>query len=151
MQIFFSNQSTTWAILIGALHLLFSIPTAIHVLLHKNDERAAIGWIGLVFLSPFLGSAIYWMFGINRIKAYAKLTKSKKKKTDLFPRKKSEPETGFPGKWRTLMRAGYAIHDAVYLASNQIVPLVNGDEAYLAGTISAQSCCLKMINCYSVY
>jgi len=130
MQIFYSNQSTTWPILIGTLHLLFSIPTAIHVLLHKNDERAAIGWIGLVFLSPFLGSAIYWMFGINRIKAHAKLTKSKKKKTDLFPRKKSEPETGFQGKWRTLMRAGYAIHDSVYLGCNQIAPLVNGDEAY---------------------
>jgi cardiolipin synthase len=132
MQIFFSNQSAAWAIFIGALHLLFSIPTSIHVLLHKNDERAAIGWIGLVFLSPFLGSAIYWMFGINRIriKALKKLTKSKKKKTDLFLRKKFEPETEFQDKWRTLMRAGYAIHDSVYLTSNQIVPLLNGDEAY---------------------
>jgi cardiolipin synthase len=130
MQDFFSNHSATWAIFIGTLHLVFSIPTAIHVLLRKVDERAAIGWIGLVFLSPFLGSALYWMFGINRIKARAKLTKSKKKKTVLFPEKKSDPESDFEGKWQSLIRAGCAIHDSPYLPHNQIVPLTNGDMAY---------------------
>ena len=110
--------------------MLFSIPSSIHVLLYKNDERAAIGWIGLIFLSPFLGSSIYWMFGVNRINALTKLTKAKKKKTNLFPRKRFESETSFQRKWRTLMQAGYAIHDSVYLTYNQIVPLVNGDEAY---------------------
>jgi len=130
MQDFFSNHSATWAILIGTLHLVFSIPTAIHVLLCKDDERAAIGWIGLVILSPFLGSALYWMFGINRIKAHAKLIKSNRKKTGLFPEKTSDPETGFEGKWQTLVRAGYAIHDSAYLPHNRVEPLINGDMAY---------------------
>jgi len=130
MHDFFSNHSASWAILIGTLHLVFSIPTAIHVLLRKDDGRAAISWIGLIFLSPFVGSALYWIFGINRIKARAKLSKSKKIKTGLFPEKKSDPETDFDGKWQTLIRAGYAIHDSPYLPHNQVEPLINGDRAY---------------------
>jgi cardiolipin synthase len=132
MQNFFSNHSATWAIFIGTLHLAFSIPTAIHVLLRKDDERSAIGWISLVFLSPFLGSALYWMFGFNRIKARAKLSKIKQKKTELFPSKISDPdlETELADKWLSLMRAGYAIHDSPYLRHNHINPLINGDVAY---------------------
>lgn len=130
MQDFFSHHSASWTVLIGTLHLVFSIPTAIHVLLCKDDERSAIGWIGLVILSPFLGSALYWMFGINRIKARAKLTHSKKKKTSLFSNKQTETDTGINIRWQSLMRAGYAIHDSPYLPQNHVAPLINGDMAY---------------------
>ncbi|MFA6507881.1 MAG: phospholipase D-like domain-containing protein [Treponemataceae bacterium] len=35
--------------------------------LHKRNVRAAIGWIGMAWLAPFLGAAFYLVFGINRI------------------------------------------------------------------------------------
>ncbi len=42
-----------------------------HVLLHKRDVRAAIGWIGLIWLAPFVGVLLYLLLGINRIKRRA--------------------------------------------------------------------------------
>lgn len=38
-----------------------------HVLLKKSDVRSAAGWIGLAWLSPFIGSGLYFVLGINRI------------------------------------------------------------------------------------
>jgi cardiolipin synthase A/B len=119
-----------WAIFIGILHLSFSIPTAVHILLRKEDERAATAWIGLVLLSPVLGSALYWMFGINRINTHNLQSASKKKKADFYPLNKSELESGCAANWRALIHAGYAIDDDPYLSHNNINPLLNGDAAY---------------------
>jgi cardiolipin synthase len=40
---------------------------SIHVLLRKREVGAAIGWIGLVWLAPLFGSALYALFGVNRV------------------------------------------------------------------------------------
>jgi len=53
------------------LHLGLAVFVTVHVLLHKRDVAAAIGWIGLAWLSPILGPALYWMFGINRVRRRA--------------------------------------------------------------------------------
>ena len=39
----------------------------VHVLLRKLPVRAAIGWIGLAWLSPVFGAALYYVLGINRV------------------------------------------------------------------------------------
>src|SRR5688500_4870580 len=52
-------------------HLLVATLASGHVVLRKRDSRAAIGWAGLIWLSPFLGAALYWGFGINRIRRKA--------------------------------------------------------------------------------
>ncbi len=116
--------------MIEILHFVVSIPTAIHVLLFKNNVRAAIGWFGLVLLSPLLGSFLYWIFGINRIKARATAAKAEETKSDLFSIQQATHDLGFNKKWQVLMRAGYAIHDAPFLAGNRIKALINGDQAY---------------------
>ncbi len=48
-------------------YLLLSLATTFHAVIFKRDTRAAIGWIGLAWLSPFIGSAVYFLFGVNRI------------------------------------------------------------------------------------
>jgi cardiolipin synthase A/B len=47
----------------------WAISTAVtaHVLLRKSDVRAALGWIGAAWLSPFVGGPLYFLFGINRV------------------------------------------------------------------------------------
>src|SRR6478736_6411319 len=42
-----------------------------HVVLYKRDVRAAIGWVGIIWLTPFIGSLLYVAFGINRVKRKA--------------------------------------------------------------------------------
>ena len=41
------------------VHILLAISVTVHVLLHKRDVGACIGWIGLAWLSPILGSILY--------------------------------------------------------------------------------------------
>jgi cardiolipin synthase len=116
--------------MIEILHLVVSILTAIHVLLYKKNVRAAIGWFGLVLLSPLLGSFLYWIFGINRIKARAIAAKAADTQENFFPVKKATDDLGFNKQWQVLMRAGYAIHEAPFLAGNRIQALINGDQAF---------------------
>ena len=54
-----------------AIHLMLAASASCHVVLAKRDVRAAIGWIGLVWLSPYLGALLYVFFGINRIQRKA--------------------------------------------------------------------------------
>lgn len=49
-------------------HLLIASGASISILLHKRDPKAATGWLGVVWLSPYLGAFLYWILGINRIK-----------------------------------------------------------------------------------
>src|SRR5262245_39868781 len=59
--------STVWPYLFGLAHFLVMIVAAGHVGLTKRDNRAAIGWAGIIVLTPFLGALLYFMFGINRL------------------------------------------------------------------------------------
>nr|WP_261405176.1 phospholipase D-like domain-containing protein [Chenggangzhangella methanolivorans] len=52
---------------VTALHVAIATATSVHVLLRKRDVRAAIGWIGVAWLSPVFGAALYFFFGINRV------------------------------------------------------------------------------------
>jgi cardiolipin synthase len=65
-----SIDAFTWLTGAGALHVFIAAPTSMHVLLNKDYEHAAVSWIGLIIFPPFLGSAFYWLFGINRIKRH---------------------------------------------------------------------------------
>jgi len=56
-------QTTLFAILYVSLASI----TTIHVLSYKRDIRASIGWIGITWFSPFVGSLMYYIFGINRV------------------------------------------------------------------------------------
>ena len=62
----------TWGLLIAAIDFIVVCISVGHVVLHKRDIRAAIGWSGVIFLAPFVGSALYLMFGINRLKRRAR-------------------------------------------------------------------------------
>ncbi len=53
--------------LAALLYVLLSVIVTIDVLLKKSDVRGALGWIGLVWLAPILGSLLYYLFGINRV------------------------------------------------------------------------------------
>ncbi len=53
--------------LAGIIYLLLALSVTTDVLLKKNDVRAALGWIGAVWLSPVFGSLLYFLFGINRV------------------------------------------------------------------------------------
>ena len=55
----------------GFLYVLLQIFVTAHILRYKDDVKSSIGWIGLVWLTPLLGSIFYVLFGINRIRRKA--------------------------------------------------------------------------------
>ena len=59
-------------LLLTAVHLASAGTVTIHALFQKRDVPAAIGWIGLAWLSPFFGALLYFGFGINRVKRRAR-------------------------------------------------------------------------------
>ena len=52
---------------LALLHIVVAATGTTHILVNKSDVRSAIGWIGLIWLSPFAGAIIYSAFGINRV------------------------------------------------------------------------------------
>jgi len=42
-----------------------------HILVHKRDPGSAVAWIGIAWLSPVLGSLLYVLLGINRVRRRA--------------------------------------------------------------------------------
>lgn len=48
--------------------IVVALAVTAHILLTKRDVGAAIGWIGLAWLTPIVGGILYFSFGINRVK-----------------------------------------------------------------------------------
>ena len=53
-------------------NLVVAFLASAHVVLTKRDSRAAIGWAGIIWLTPFIGAGLYLMFGVNRIQRRAR-------------------------------------------------------------------------------
>jgi cardiolipin synthase len=49
-----------------------AVAASLHALLTKRDPRSALGWIAVSVLFPAAGPALYYVFGINRIRTRAK-------------------------------------------------------------------------------
>ncbi len=64
--------ASTAAALVAVLHIALAAVVSAHIVLTKDDVRAAIGWAGLVWLTPVFGSMLYALFGINRINREAR-------------------------------------------------------------------------------
>ena len=52
-------------------HVAIACAVTVHVLLYKRNVGASVSWIGIAWLSPFLGALLYATMGINRVKRRA--------------------------------------------------------------------------------
>ncbi len=118
-----------WAIIDFCVALVASA----HVVLHKRNSRAAVGWVGAIWFAPFLGTTLYLLLGINRIERHAK-RKRPQAVVDLqpciVPLAPSE-SIGSPT-LRDLNRLAERITTLPLTAGNAVEVLVNGDRAYPA-------------------
>lgn len=57
-----------WPHMVFALSLAIGGTAAVHAAMNKQDVRAAIGWVGIIMMSPLLGPLVYLVAGINRIR-----------------------------------------------------------------------------------
>ncbi|HET9066628.1 MAG TPA: phospholipase D-like domain-containing protein [Gemmatimonadales bacterium] len=129
-------SSTTWQLLLGALHVSLATVVSSHVVLTKSDVRAAIGWTGLVWLTPVLGSVLYFFLGINRIRRAAgrmRATRTHHTADRLAARSSTAAhaiEVAEPLRQLANLTGRMSVEPLT--AGNAVTPLVDGDAAYPA-------------------
>lgn len=122
--------------LAGLVYLLLAVIAAVHVLLNKNSEGAAISWMGIIILSPLFGALLYGLFGINRLRGQAesihsepamrRLRRSHRRYEDGHDFDQEIPVLPLAD----LVKTGDALHSMPLVPGNSVQPLMNGDEAY---------------------
>ncbi len=126
---------TLWVEILTPLALLasplLSLAASIHILLTKEDVRAAIGWIGMVWLVPFAGVALYFLLGINRVARRAR-RRARSRPTSASRTEPVAKPVLREKRMANLARLGAALTGAPLLALRVCEPLEEGDEAYPA-------------------
>ena len=65
------------SLIVAIGYVTISLMASAHAVLYKRDTRAAIAWVGIVWLVPFLGALLYIWLGINRIQRRAQSLRAK--------------------------------------------------------------------------
>ncbi|MEA2741625.1 MAG: cardiolipin synthase [Acetobacteraceae bacterium] len=110
-----------------AIGLMLAIGATIHILLRKREVASAVGWIGLVWFAPILGSIGYLMFGVNRVRRRARRLRPQ----DADAASLSAGSTLGRGDDMDALARGIARITARPLAAGTSVQMYrNGDQAY---------------------
>src|SRR6516162_9539883 len=125
--------------MIAGLGALLATLASGHAVLYKRDSRAAIAWVGFVWLVPLLGAVLYFIFGINRLRRQAALLREglERYQTDAahpecLPQELHRHLPGHTGHLQSLARIVGEVVERPLLPGNLVEPLLNGDEAYPA-------------------
>lgn len=121
-------------------HFLFLLSTlcatiaAIHAAMNKSDVRAAIGWVGVIVLSPLLGAFLYLIAGINRVrKDYISQERDRFQRAYRQPPEAPDAQLAPLTPTQVAMRTlGDHISDFPLCQGNHIKLLHGGDQAYSA-------------------
>ncbi len=125
-----------WPHVTWTLTLLITVLASAHAILHKRDTRAAVAWVGVIWLVPVIGTVLYVILGINRIRRRAIALRSGQARyrssRNVPYHSRKNIEDARQDQFTALSRLVYSIVQTPLLQGNRIVPLVNGDEAYPA-------------------
>lgn len=122
-----------------ASDIVIAIVASAHVILTKRDTRATIAWVGLICFTPLIGAILYVLLGVNRIQRRARLLRSSHQRPepsehqDTCPQNILDDTFGPNGAHLlSLVTLGNKIAKKPLLAGNQILPLLEGDQAFPA-------------------
>jgi cardiolipin synthase len=101
----------------------------VHVLLTQREVAAAVGWIGLVWYSPFVGGLTYVVLGVNRVRRRARSVRGGR---PARPAHAPPATADDDGHLRPLGRGISVITGRPAEPGNSVDILHNGDEAYPA-------------------
>lgn len=126
--------SEIFATFLVVAHVLAASAVSTHVLLNHRDVRSAIGWIALSWLSPFIGSTVYVLFGINRVarRAARMQLRNGRRVTDGNLDSAAALDEDCPPQILSIARAGDSIVQLPVTKGNKLEIYCNGDEAYPA-------------------
>jgi cardiolipin synthase A/B len=121
------------------LGIALSVLAAGHAVLTKRDARSAIAWLVFILFVPLLGTLLYFVFGVNRIRHKAALLR---RNLQRYRHQAPQPECTAEelrqrlpeplGHLAQLARVVENVVDRPLLPGNRIELLVNGEETYPA-------------------
>ena len=130
---------TFWPYIVTVLNVVLSMIATGHAVLSKRDTRAAIGWVGVIWLAPILGVLLYVWLGINRIERRARSLREGRPRLGwtVGPAEyraevpdQADSLSGTP--LEPLVKLVRDVTRQPLLAGNQVTPLLNGDQTYPA-------------------
>ena len=130
-----------WPHLVAGLAFLGALLASIHALLNKRDSRAAVLWLGFIWLMPLVGPILYLGLGVNRIRRRALLLRSESA-TGVrrpIPEDMGEPDKPEAEHLRMLARIVGRVATQPLASGNGIQALINGDETFPAMLAAIES------------
>lgn len=127
------STTTFWTLLLLVFERVLALWATLHAVLFKRETQSVIGWLGLIWLTPLVGSALYYAFGINRIARKGRRIQHGIHRSGFWPLPVSEASvtelTDLPYGGRLAIAVG-RITDRPLLPGNSVVPLIGGERAY---------------------
>ncbi len=132
----------TFTLILAFIVFVLQLLGAIHALIYKKDPRAAWAWIVICLALPPLGSILYFLFGINRVRLKAKKIRwfwpeLKQDRTINTPGHKftQHPSLRYyvvSGDFHHIARISDSVSDFPLVSDNNVEVLYNGESAYPA-------------------
>ena len=131
--------STYWPHILFVISIAMGAAAAIHAAMTKEEVRAAIGWVGVIILSPIVGAVLYAIAGVNRIRRKslslrrdALLPEDELDELETFDADAETVIGGFGYRFAALQTLGDRVARNPLTTGNTIDTLENGDDAYRA-------------------
>lgn len=131
--------STYWPHILFVVSFAMGAAAAIHAAMTKEEVRAAIGWVGVIILSPIVGALLYAIAGINRIRRKslglrrdALLLAADFDALEKFDADAETVISQFGRRFAALQTLGNRVTRNPLTTGNTIDMLETGDEAYAA-------------------
>ncbi len=131
--------STYWPHILFVISIAMGAAAAIHAAMTKEEVRAAIGWVGVIILSPIVGAVLYAIAGVNRIRRKslslrrdALLPEDELDELETFDADAETVIGGFGYRFAALQTLGDRVARNPLTTGNTIDMLENGDDAYRA-------------------
>ncbi len=128
-----------WPHVFAVMHATAAAAVTVDAVLRKRHVSAVIGWVGLAWLAPGIGSILYLVFGINRIqRSTVALDLRAAWENDKHPISTEAPASAAPAILEVdvylagLEQLCTRLTGKALLAGNHIDVLVDGDAAYPA-------------------
>lgn len=127
-----------WPHILVVLSVIMGTAAAVHATMTKLEVRSALGWVGVILLSPVVGAVIYAIAGINRIRRSSIATQRARSQTmpddsaGLFDVDGAMIESRFGRRFAAMKTLGDRVSRHPMSSGNMIDLLETGDEAYAA-------------------
>lgn len=131
--------STYWPHILFVVSFAMGAVAAIHATMTKEEVRAAIGWVGVIVLSPIIGAVLYAIAGINRMRRTslslrrdALISEADLDELESFDADAELVISGFGQRFAALQTLGDRVARSPLATGNTIDMIETGDDCYAA-------------------